>query len=297
MKGKLFRPTLVALVIVGALLVAGGIAYATIPDSSGVIHACYKVDPKGNLDGNATLRVIDPSATKPDSAACKKDEQALDWNQQGVQGPPGATGPSDVWSVDGCCAKVKGLPFKRRRIWRRRRGFPTGATSSRPRLKPRTPPSIVSNDYFCDLVDSSNHVYQDTRVTSSDWVTIPVQAVITLTSPDTISLQCEVANTGRCRGLQLAAGRDQDRDGALMRYARNTLCGSLPFSLSPAVAQRSPRRAPPPRPRRSSPASGTVTTAAPSPVTSRFTGRRPARGCTGTSRSRIRRARTESAAA
>jgi hypothetical protein len=27
---------------VGALALAGGIAYATIPDSAGVIHACYK---------------------------------------------------------------------------------------------------------------------------------------------------------------------------------------------------------------------------------------------------------------
>jgi hypothetical protein len=25
-----------------ALVVAGGVAYATIPDSNGVIHACYK---------------------------------------------------------------------------------------------------------------------------------------------------------------------------------------------------------------------------------------------------------------
>ena len=44
MKGKLTRPVLAALVIVGGLVVAGGIAYATIPDSSGVIHACYHVN-------------------------------------------------------------------------------------------------------------------------------------------------------------------------------------------------------------------------------------------------------------
>jgi hypothetical protein len=52
MKGKLLRPTVVALAIAGALLAAGGIAYATIPDSSGVIHACYKTN-------QGTLRVID----------------------------------------------------------------------------------------------------------------------------------------------------------------------------------------------------------------------------------------------
>jgi hypothetical protein len=67
-------------------------------------------------------------------------------------------------------------------------------------------PSSFFTDYFCDLVDSST-TYQETRVTSSDWVTIPVQAVITLTSPDTISLQCEAANTAGSESFnwQLAA--------------------------------------------------------------------------------------------
>jgi hypothetical protein len=207
MKGKLIRPTVVALTVVGVLLVAGGIAYATIPDSSGVIHACYKVDPKGNLDGNATLRVIDPSATKPDSAACRKDEQALDWNQQGVQGPPGQTGPSDVWSVDGCCAKLKGLPFQTPENLATTSTLPDGSYFVQAETEAENTLFTVSNDYFCDLVDSSNHVYQDTRVTSSDWVTIPVQAVITLTSPDTISLKCEDANQAGAAAFnwQLAA--------------------------------------------------------------------------------------------
>jgi hypothetical protein len=31
---------------------------------------------------------------------------------------------------------------------------------------------------------------QESRATSSDWVTLPVEGVITLASPDTISLQC-----------------------------------------------------------------------------------------------------------
>ena len=93
MKGKLIRPAVVAVAIAGALLVAGGIAYATIPDSSGVIHACYKVDPKGNLDNNATLRLIDPSATKPDSAACKNSETRPRLERAGHSGPAGDTGP------------------------------------------------------------------------------------------------------------------------------------------------------------------------------------------------------------
>ena len=109
MKGKLIRPAVVAVAIAGALLVAGGIAYATIPDSSGVIHACYKVDPKGNLDNNATLRLIDPSATKPpDTTSCKNNEHALDWNAQGIQGPQGDTGPQGATGADRAVRRLLG---------------------------------------------------------------------------------------------------------------------------------------------------------------------------------------------
>ena len=72
MKGKLIRPAVVALTIVGALLVAGGIAYATIPDSSGVIHACYKKN-------QGALRVIDTDEAR----LARRTESPLDWNQTG----------------------------------------------------------------------------------------------------------------------------------------------------------------------------------------------------------------------
>jgi hypothetical protein len=206
MKGKLIRPALVALTIVGALLVAGGIAYATIPDSSGVIHACYKVDPKGNLDSNATLRLIDPSATKPDSTACKKDEQSLDWNAQGVQGPQGPTGPSDLWSVDGYNTTFKNVAVVPG-------STNLATTSTLPAgsyfVEAETEVNSVTStptDYFCDLADSSTE-FQETRFTSSgDWVTIPVQAVVTLATPDTISLQCSASYpTSSAFNWQLAA--------------------------------------------------------------------------------------------
>jgi hypothetical protein len=68
-------------------LVLGGIAYAAIPDSDGVIHGCY-----GNSNGQ--LRVIDEGHT------CKNNETALDWNNQGAQGDPGepGTGISNVYT-------------------------------------------------------------------------------------------------------------------------------------------------------------------------------------------------------
>jgi hypothetical protein len=70
------RLAAVAVGVVG--LAAGGIAYATIPDSSGVIHACYKKN-------QGTLRVIDTDRGQ----ACLPSEKALDWSQSGPAGPEG----------------------------------------------------------------------------------------------------------------------------------------------------------------------------------------------------------------
>jgi hypothetical protein len=199
MKGKLIRPAFVVLAIVGIALVAGGIAYATVPDASGVIHGCYQKN-------QGTLRVIDTGTTQ----TCSSSEAPLTWSQtgpQGQQGEPGPTGPSDVWSVDGCCANGQGLPFQTPENLATTSTLPAGSYFVQAETEAENTAFSVSNDYFCDLVDSSNHVYQDTRVTSSDWVTIPVQALITLTSPDTISLQCEDANQAGAEAFnwQLAA--------------------------------------------------------------------------------------------
>jgi hypothetical protein len=61
--------------------VSGGVAWATIPDGSGQIHACYK-------SSSGDLRVIDPSA----GGACKPSETALMWSQTGPAGTPGTPG-------------------------------------------------------------------------------------------------------------------------------------------------------------------------------------------------------------
>jgi hypothetical protein len=73
--------------IVGAALVlglfAGSLAYATIPDSSGMIHGCYKLN-------QGTLRVIDTGKGE----GCLNSEAAISWTQTGLQGPQGPTGPT-----------------------------------------------------------------------------------------------------------------------------------------------------------------------------------------------------------
>ena len=58
-----------AVALVALALAAGGVAYAAIPDSSGVIHGCY------NTKG--ALRVIDTEASPPQT--CGSRETALDW--------------------------------------------------------------------------------------------------------------------------------------------------------------------------------------------------------------------------
>ncbi len=61
--------------LLAIVLAAGGVAFATIHDSSGTIHGCY--DKKGDL------RVVESAAD------CRSRETALAWNQQGPPGPPG----------------------------------------------------------------------------------------------------------------------------------------------------------------------------------------------------------------
>lgn len=70
----------VGLAVVSALV--AGAAYATIPDSAGVIHSCYS-------KANGTWRPIDYPSER-----CKSGETQLDFNQTGPQGPAGPQGPT-----------------------------------------------------------------------------------------------------------------------------------------------------------------------------------------------------------
>jgi hypothetical protein len=69
--------------LLAVLLVAGVgvvVAYASIPDASGVIHGCYKKK-------NGQLRVV-----KSDDSQCRPSEKPISWSQTGPQGPPGISG-------------------------------------------------------------------------------------------------------------------------------------------------------------------------------------------------------------
>lgn len=57
-------------------MIAGGVAFATIPSADGVINGCYQKN-------EGMLRVID------DAGACRTSEIAISWNHVGPQGEQG----------------------------------------------------------------------------------------------------------------------------------------------------------------------------------------------------------------
>ena len=76
----------IALVATVAALSVAGLAYASIPDGSGVIHGCYS--PSGADATNGTpLNIVDSP-----TASCGKNKQPISWNQTGPAGPPGISG-------------------------------------------------------------------------------------------------------------------------------------------------------------------------------------------------------------
>ena len=76
---------LVAALVVVMAATAGGIAYAAIPDSDGVIHGCYSGNGANAMNGTQ-LNIINS-----DSASCGKNQKAITWSQTG---PPGNDGVS-----------------------------------------------------------------------------------------------------------------------------------------------------------------------------------------------------------
>jgi Collagen triple helix repeat (20 copies) len=67
-----------------ALAIFAGIASATIPDSNGVIQACYRI---ADDDRRGEVRIVS------DPSACRANEAPIQWNQVGREGPVGPQGP------------------------------------------------------------------------------------------------------------------------------------------------------------------------------------------------------------
>jgi hypothetical protein len=63
------------------LVVVGGVAFAAIPDTNGLINACYD-------NATGAVRLVD---AQPGNCA-KSGETGISWNQTGPPGPPGPPG-------------------------------------------------------------------------------------------------------------------------------------------------------------------------------------------------------------
>jgi len=95
MRFALGRRGLVVLAVMAALSVAGGIAYAAIPDGGNVYTACM-------LKSTGTIRLIDPSLPASNLMGhCTSIEQQLSWNQVGQPGAAGAKGATGSQGVKG----------------------------------------------------------------------------------------------------------------------------------------------------------------------------------------------------
>ncbi len=91
------RRAAVVFAAVATLALGAVIAYAAIPDSNGVIHACY-------AKNNGALRVIDTGQT------CTSRETPLDWNQTGPAGPQGEPGAAGTPGASPVFGRIDELP-------------------------------------------------------------------------------------------------------------------------------------------------------------------------------------------
>jgi type VI secretion system secreted protein Hcp len=93
-----------ALIAVAILVAAGTYAVASIPDSGGVVTACWYHVQDGTTPFG-TLRLIDPSlagtGATTDQYSCRSTETQVTWNQQGPTGPSGPAGPQGADGAQG----------------------------------------------------------------------------------------------------------------------------------------------------------------------------------------------------
>jgi hypothetical protein len=162
---------------VAVVAALGGGAYAAlaaIPDSGGVIHACFKKK-KGKL------RVVN-------NPKCKKKERALAWNQTG---PPGQQGVKGVKGDDG----DQGVPG------------PTASTSAINSITTGAEFDLTNSDATVIDLFTVNNSSLDRQIQTSFTGRIVATATVTLVQDDTTGLssaQCHLRisdGTGPNNGL------------------------------------------------------------------------------------------------
>ncbi|MEA2509077.1 MAG: hypothetical protein QOG21_1159, partial [Actinomycetota bacterium] len=98
-EARVRRRSIGVLVVLVGLIVAAGVAYAAIPDSTGVYTAC-------KLNAAGTIRLIDPSLPSTNVLGhCTSLETLITWNQKGLKGDPGANGANGSPGTPGADGK------------------------------------------------------------------------------------------------------------------------------------------------------------------------------------------------
>jgi hypothetical protein len=186
--------------VVGMFAVAGGMAYATIPDASGVIHGCYTKPSTSGTPG--ALRVIDTGQH------CLATEVAISWSQtgpagavgpagpagpkgdKGYTGAAGARGPSDDWFSSSLGLLV----------------VPTDSWT------PLLSLNVPAGNFFVSAMSvfsapAESHTFCDIYASGIEWslgtvwllgggkeTQLVMQKVLTFTSPTTVTFRCEAGS-------------------------------------------------------------------------------------------------------
>jgi hypothetical protein len=107
----------------------GGIAYASIPDSKGVIHGCYRKT-------TGQLIVIDS-----DGKGCEEGWKPLNWSQTGATGLTGPTGPTGATGPTGSTGATGPTGAR----------GPTGPTGARGPTGPTGPTGPAGSSLFANV--------------------------------------------------------------------------------------------------------------------------------------------------
>jgi hypothetical protein len=187
------RAATVAVACAAVVAGAAGISLASIPDSSGIIHGCYKSG--GTVH---PLKVIDNSVT----AKCPSGYTALNWNKAGPQGPAGPQGTSGLpvgyanESIDGYTltetanTTVVATP-----------ALPAGSYIVNATVSLYSP--TVPAGAQCAIIGTPGN-YSGANVPSNNGLaTVAMTAGITLSAPGPITVQC--SGTAQTSGENITA--------------------------------------------------------------------------------------------
>jgi hypothetical protein len=172
------RARLLTVALAVAVAAGTGIAWAAIPGSDGVIHACYK-------DGNGDLRVVDSPGS------CRAHETAID-----LGGPShgyAVANPGDVTFSAATSVSVLKL------------GLPAGTFLVHAKTNLIDQPGSDAVLVPCDLrLGGTTTMLDEDRVvlegpattTEASEANIPIQSAVTLTAPGVVELECAALTRG-----------------------------------------------------------------------------------------------------